>query len=593
MEVEKSKKAKQYIWIKLLIGIICLFVSGCGADQNAHTEVVQTQEDTMSLSELETETEQTKKDMTLHPIDSVPQPEGCKDQWFGYCDGRLVCVNLDTKECQIVADLPPDQEVSKMALTYYKKYAYAAFNFKSETMIWMIHKDTLEIEEISFDYPYDISDIVLINDKIYLTGYGGYGVILLDSMNRPKVESVRIMPREAWGIRWLYNPWYMGDVYGYRLGCMESGAYPIVTDADNRNQQMLPGEFPYFRFSKVILGNLYILFINENTFYNEGYLLSLEDGSVKQIAVNGTAYQLEGKELYYWIDTELGRQICCMDVETGSARKLSIEECKTQVLPDCVMFYTISNSFGTYLYRFDKQREYESDSTEELVACLSEDSIQEIGYYKRQTIQKLCAYCDQPFWDITISLIEFEPKTQADQKIAKSVRDYQEEQIKYLLKEDSEYQQGHFFDENGCYQGNNEQSFDASLSYIDEGYLCLEFVQYSYFYTAPHPNSETIYKIYDRKTGEQLSLRDIVDYTQEEWIEIVRSGFVEDESYVQEDGTLVGSIEEHLGLDMNFALMPEGLLLYFNRYEVAGYAWGQPAIILPYDTIRLKIALQH
>lgn len=110
----------------------------------------------------------------------------------------------------------------------------------------------------------------------------------------------------------------------------------------------------------------------------------------------------------------------------------------------------------------------------------------------------------------------------------------------------------------------------------------------TYAYTGgAHPNSSMSFYTFDRKTGRMLSLADMVDDTVA-LLGILEKAFrqqqklapnanLEEEGYFLHDG--------HFFLPANIGTGREGLVFYYNPYEIAAYAVGPIEVTIPYEKL--------
>ncbi|RIV26750.1 DUF3298 domain-containing protein [Fibrisoma montanum] len=111
----------------------------------------------------------------------------------------------------------------------------------------------------------------------------------------------------------------------------------------------------------------------------------------------------------------------------------------------------------------------------------------------------------------------------------------------------------------------------------------------AYAYTGgAHPNSSTSLYTFDRTTGKPLSLTDLVTDTTA-LLGIVEKAFrkhqdllpqynLEERGYFLRDGKFF--------LPANVALARDGLLFYYNPYEIAAYAVGPIEVTVPYSQLQ-------
>jgi len=117
----------------------------------------------------------------------------------------------------------------------------------------------------------------------------------------------------------------------------------------------------------------------------------------------------------------------------------------------------------------------------------------------------------------------------------------------------------------------------ADIIYQSKQFISLATSIYSYTGGA-HPNSYLVYKTYDLKTGNRISLNDFLVEGFEDKLnrsaeiefrmnhEILPSIKLSDAGYFFEEDKFV--------LNDNFAVMDGSLLFYFNPYEITSYAQG-------------------
>lgn len=116
--------------------------------------------------------------------------------------------------------------------------------------------------------------------------------------------------------------------------------------------------------------------------------------------------------------------------------------------------------------------------------------------------------------------------------------------------------------------------------------LAVKFETFSYTGGA-HPNSNVSFYTFDRKTGELLSLSDLVADTTA-LLRLVEKEFrkqqaiapnhnLEQEGYFLRDGQFF--------LPANIGMGSKGMLFYYNPYEIAAYAVGPIQVTVPYDQL--------
>ena len=149
-----------------------------------------------------------------------------------------------------------------------------------------------------------------------------------------------------------------------------------------------------------------------------------------------------------------------------------------------------------------------------------------------------------------------------------------------------------------AYRNESSVTFRGELSYYNDRYIGLLWNGYDYHSGAAHGIPYKIFRLYDRETGEELYLDDILASSEEELNAIVTRMFEErhdgDEiwewglEYISENA---GFLEDHHLKAGDYYLTDEGLVYYFGAYEVASYAEGMPEVLIPYNELKWKLDL--
>ena len=592
-------------WISCItIFMISLSLSACNAVVEKAADNELSDDKTIKTQFLESK-EQAEKGTVgiIHRVASVPEERNFTDKWFGTSEKQLVCVDLKTKEVSIVWDFS-EEDYYDIQFVHNGSDIYAIGKIYSEQEelrpIWKINMENFDREKIEIEQ-FGAVGILCAEQTLYLqyrnreqTRYVSYKIDEKGGLEKLQEED-GVEDQE-----WILHPLYMDDVYGYRLYYEAEKNKVVALDSESGHQEYLTGELDSFDNDNVIAGNAYIV-IKEYSNSDFVEIISLEEGTIRPILVSGEPYQITDKWLYYVVETDVQNQLWCMNVETGEYHQLTVEECKKQRVPDRFVFETFRNGYGTYLCRCDNWQEWQYNSSKELLTRIYNTHVDDIGIVEFQELKRNCDACGEPMLSIDISTIYFENKIKTEKKLVEAAMKFQQDYVDKLMTDfqkwnqyPSEYIDMHFKEENGlCESGYGSMlSYGVDISYIDKNYLCLEMNYYEFWYRAAHGYGESDCVTYARQTGEELLLADIVDYTEEEWKDIVRTAFMEEEYYyVDSDGTIWDTIEERLGFDMKFALTGEGIWIYFDRYEVAGYAAGEPSVTIPYDKLALKIEL--
>lgn len=129
--------------------------------------------------------------------------------------------------------------------------------------------------------------------------------------------------------------------------------------------------------------------------------------------------------------------------------------------------------------------------------------------------------------------------------------------------------------------GGYDLSIGASVVTNDNNILCVCIGQYFYGYGAAHPNHGSQYFNYDIRTGEQISLDDILlpGYKS-------KLNKIGEKKFVEANGAEGWDFEPgHFELNNDFAITPGGLLFSYDPYEIGAYVMGDPQVFIPFSDI--------
>lgn len=118
---------------------------------------------------------------------------------------------------------------------------------------------------------------------------------------------------------------------------------------------------------------------------------------------------------------------------------------------------------------------------------------------------------------------------------------------------------------------------NADILYQDSLFISLASTVYSYTGGA-HPNSGQLYRSYDLRTGERITLDEILAEGYERKlneaaeIEFRMTKEIPPSETLKERGYWVD--EGQFSLNENFAIINKSLIFYFNPYEIAPYSMG-------------------
>lgn len=109
-----------------------------------------------------------------------------------------------------------------------------------------------------------------------------------------------------------------------------------------------------------------------------------------------------------------------------------------------------------------------------------------------------------------------------------------------------------------------------------------------------HPNSYTIYKIFDLSTGDEVKLYDIIDQTNKDQLNQLRlDEFIKQKSELLPDGDWKSYVFEEqfepkgaFNENENLKISADGFEFYYNSYEIAAYAFGPTQLVIPASKIK-------
>ena len=230
----------------------------------------------------------------------------------------------------------------------------------------------------------------------------------------------------------------------------------------------------------------------------------------------------------------------------------------------------------------------------ENAVVLADREINQIGQFYYEADEELCEDCGKPVYAYYIEGFTLNGSMPGDEAINAQVQEITDSMIKNAAgvgMDEEEYHEEAYYMEGSV-------TCEVDLSYYNDRYIGLLWSGYDYYSGAAHGMPYTDFRLYDRETGEELYLDDILASSEEELNAIVTRMFEErhdgDEiwewglDYISENA---GFLEDHHLKAGDYYLTDEGLVYYFGAYEVASYAEGMPEVLIPYDELKWKIDL--
>lgn len=263
------------------------------------------------------------------------------------------------------------------------------------------------------------------------------------------------------------------------------------------------------------------------------------------------------------------------------------------------MYYCAASEQDEGIYRLSiAEAEKNADTSQSQPVCLYyEDKSKEISYVE--------SVKTGPDDDLIVLPTQFDKlylyeQTSADRKINafldKVYREFEEE-----LEEDNEVfcqdfetewerlWENWFSEKNPDIEEQERKKFIAeqsneeisiSITYLCEAYLVVDVSGYSYWFPGAHGIYWNDFYVFDRRTGERITILDFVDNTEEEVEEIVST-------YLELCGFSSGATGVAQETE-RFFLTAEGIGIHYDVYELAAYVYGAQDIIIPYVEFRIK-----
>lgn len=109
-----------------------------------------------------------------------------------------------------------------------------------------------------------------------------------------------------------------------------------------------------------------------------------------------------------------------------------------------------------------------------------------------------------------------------------------------------------------------------------------------------HPYTLSSSVTYDMSDEKELSLYDVLDGTESEIDDAVCEGFTEllTENGIEMTDEQVNTVKNAAPI-VNWYVKDGSIVLYYNQYDIAPYAFGVPTIEIPYDADTMKIDLSE
>jgi len=127
------------------------------------------------------------------------------------------------------------------------------------------------------------------------------------------------------------------------------------------------------------------------------------------------------------------------------------------------------------------------------------------------------------------------------------------------------------------------------ITYLSDKFICFGFSEFS-FLGGAHPNTNLFYSIFDLVSGRKLSAIDIFTEGNEDKLTAIAEKRFREIRNLKPDEDLTAAgfwfKDSKFKLNSNFGFTKEGVVFFYNAYEVAPYAWGSTALLIPYKDLQ-------
>ena len=512
---------------------------------------------------------------------------------------------------------------------YYFNDFYHEREDRSESLLYQVDLSTGEAYQVEFSFDEYVTDLYILDHQMYLRTYDenyntGYHTIALEENGeigeeitgtredgRASIpagyEEIQILDMEGW----LYYA-YQNLYYQQILLQDENQNYVLYDPDTGKITELLSSDYSvnYYDGWHILYylseymsedGAAHQYYRNLNT--GEEHELSAEKRNVIGADIEGIYYmkhnsetnlhQTEDQMWYQTYDSlDQGREGQYLYQITWSPYiKNNLDLVENSLL-------TLSHGALYVIEDFGDQTVFASYNwlrgESENAVVLADREINQIGQFNYEADEELCEDCGKPVYAYYIEGFTLNGSMPGDEAINEKIQEITDSMIKNAAGvgvDEEEYHEEAYYMEGSV-------TCEVDLSYYNDRYIGLLWSGYDYYSGAAHGMPYTDFRLYDRETGEELYLDDILASSEEELNAIVTRMFEErhdgDEiwewglEYISENA---GFLEDHHLKAGDYYLTDEGLVYYFGAYEVASYAEGMPEVLIPYDELKWKIDL--
>lgn len=512
---------------------------------------------------------------------------------------------------------------------YYFNDFYQEREDRSESLLYQVDLSTGEAYQVEFSFDEYVTDLYILDHQMYLRTYDenyntGYHTIALEENGEigeeitgtredgrvsipAGYEEIQILDMEGW-LYYAYQNLYFSQI----LLQDENQNYVLYDPDTGEITELLSSDYSvnyydgwhilyYLHGNSSEDGEEHQYYRNLNT--GEEHELSAEKRNVIGADVEGIYYmkhnsetnlhQTEDQMWYQTYDSlDQGREGQYLYQITWSPyikNNLDLVENSLLTLSHGAL-YVIEDSGDQTVFASYNWLRGESENA----VVLADREINQIGQFYYEADEELCEDCGRPVYAYYIEGFTLNGSMPRDEAINEKIQEITDSMIKNAAGvgvDEEEYHEEAYYMEGSV-------TCEVDLSYYNDRYIGLLWSGYDYYSGAAHGMPYTDFRLYDRETGEELYLDDILASSEEELNAIVTRMFEErhdgDEiwewglEYISENA---GFLEDHHLKAGAYYLTEEGLVYYFGAYEVASYAEGMPEVLIPYNELKWKLDL--
>lgn len=621
---ESKEKISKKIRNKTLAAAVMMLIassavmSGCGASSSSETAATSQAD----------ETDKTSLNTATGSAERMIEDGGML--YFKYRT-RICSLSQDGGEIKVLVDF--DDESDNNTFWIYKSGLY--FDRKQTdtdsaqgTELYGLYRLDLESQEEQHLADLTSQPLVLYasGDRLYVKGYETNVVYSLDENGKTAGElspSDTVYGRIPTGCSELFNgilPYYT-EQYGYMP--VQNESCLVIADADGGNPREIiditntssvlfakdaffallrdgNGNTQCYRYEVAEPKKSTLLYeTSENISlveYRDGYLYFMENQasetntgkiSFKRILADASA------------DASANEKIAQGDVFT-----VSEEPGMTGDFSQNGNFYVTGDKiycqqfkdYGIYLGEKTLQSLDDADAeTTLLEPVLFQSQISKLGHIEAQSETLKSADGSRELGTVYAECLVFDGEGDAVQSMNQNMKELQTSIIS-AAKADSANMDAGEDDESLVYSVTLTIDDDTAITYLDNHYVCVRVDGYTYTGGA-HGTPFRQYFVFDRETGERLSLSDVVANPIEDLQAKVGAAFKElaqETNFAFESPEdLEHTVSDGISYEFPFYISDKGVVFYYAPYEIASYAEGFPEVTVPYSELDMRIDVEN